>query len=378
MEEFIEIIEGYVKEDKISGTICGVYNGNTELFNFSAGYQDIDSGICINENSIFSLASLSKPLTSFAFLLLCEEKNIPLDSNVSAYIPKFSDLKILNEDGSFSKIYREINFIDLLTHTAGFSDFVYVDNSIDQMYIDLYVNVMQSNEEIYLKGFVDKILDLPLVSQPGEKWRYSISIDIIGLLIEIISGLSLDEFMSKKFFLPLKMNNTYFDLTKADPNLLCKVYFIDTQEGKLSGKSQVLPRESPKLYSGGNGIYSTFSDYRNFSKLLLNDGVFEGKRVCSENVINLFKKNYLTDKHLPYKIHSYNPIVDYGFGLGVRVKISKGSEEKISEYGWFNSLNSSFWINDKDKTMGLIMSNYSPPAYYNISNIFKIYCDENF
>jgi CubicO group peptidase (beta-lactamase class C family) len=254
----------------------------------------------------------------------------------------------------------------LLTHTSGLTYGVFGNTPVDKAYMEARVLVPD------LDGMVQKLAGLPLLFQPGERWHYSVSTDVLGKLIENVSGMTLDEFFETRIFRPLGMRDTGFYVQEAKVNRIATVYRPnDTRDGlevSINARKNPFVSRRPKMLSGGGGLYSTATDYLRFCQMLLNGGELFGKRVLSPKTVALMTRNHVGD---------FNPLnrKGFGFGLGVAIHMDpaeSGSLESVGTYYWGGIFNTTFFIDPEEQLIGIAMSQLSPNGHLDTARRFKL------
>jgi CubicO group peptidase (beta-lactamase class C family) len=361
------VMQSYVDNNKLPGLITMVARKGKIVHFEKYGMMDVDKPMQFN--TIFQIMSMSKPITSVAVMMLYEEGYFQLDDPVAKFIPEFKDLKVLSsidKDGiHVVDQIRPMTIRDLLTHTSGLT-YGFFGTPIDSIYNK--VNLQEGT----LKDMIDKLAKIPLLCQPGTAWNYSRSTDVLGYLVEVISGKPFDEFLKERIFIPLKMDDTDFYVPKEKINRCAAVYTPDENKGI---KVLVKPDEStisrPKFFSGGGGLYSTINDYLIFSQMLLNKGEFNGVRLLGSKTVELMTKNHLSNELSPLNVGFLQGV---GFGLGFAVRIDPtrilGS---AGEFGWAGAYNTFFWIDPEEQIIGILMTQFEPFNYYpSLNNEFKV------
>jgi CubicO group peptidase (beta-lactamase class C family) len=323
------------------------------------GMMDVDKPMQFN--TIFQIMSMTKPITSVAVMMLYEEGYFQLDDPVAKYIPEFKDLKVLSsidKDGiHVVDQIRPMTIKDLLTHTSGLSYGMFC-NPIDSIYNTI------SLEEGTLKDMINKLAKIPLLNQPGTKWNYSRSTDVLGYLVEVVSGKPFDEFLKERIFIPLKMRDTDFYVPKETINRCAAVYGLADNKGikAVFEPDTNIISKPPKFFSGGGGLYSTATDYMIFTQMILNKGEYNGVRLLGSKTVELMTKNHIPDEFLPLAEWVY-PEMGFGLGFGVRIDQLQilGS---VGEYGWGGILNTYFWIDPKEQLIYILMTQFTPYNYY--------------
>jgi CubicO group peptidase (beta-lactamase class C family) len=301
------------------------------------GYADFETLEPYEENSIFRIYSMTKPITTVALMTLYDEGKFELDDPVSEYIPGIAGTMVWDNTGSSLKPQAQpMTIRHLLTHSAGYTYGWNPDEYVDS----LVIAAGSARRNGSLADMIQLLTGLPLKFQPGTDYEYGLSIDVAGYLIEVLSGMPLDEFFRERIFKPLKMEDSGFYVPEEKHDRLVPLYNIN-KDGRLVKVGNGRPdafKSKPELFSGGGGMVSTVPDYTRFCRMLMNKGILEGERILEESTVELI----MTDQ-LP-------PGVDYrkgyGYGLGGSVKYSSG------EYCWLGAATTNFWI---DPTNNLIV-----------------------
>jgi len=342
-------LQALIDNDKITGaSVIVARKGKIVLFeNF--GMMDRDAKKPMQPDTIFRIYSMTKPITSVAAMMLYEQGKLKLDDPVSKYIPKFKSLKVYAESGKHEDQTREMSVRDLFRHTSGLTYGFFGNTPVDKMYMAKSVLDRDSS----LQDMIDKLSEIPLLHQPGTKWHYSVSTDVLGYLVQEISGQSLDKFFKKRIFKLLDMKDTAFRVARKKADRFAACY-----GPKLSGglrvvdepaKSQYLKK--PSLFSGGGGLVSTARDYMRFCQMLLNKGQLDGKRLLRPETVEMMTSNQLPD--------SVNRGQGQGFGLGFSVRLRDDKFPK-GEYGWGGAASTHFWISPRDELLVIALSQYMP------------------
>jgi CubicO group peptidase (beta-lactamase class C family) len=307
------LLQGHVNKGEIHGCQAYVFQRGNVIVNKTYGYMDIENNRPLEKDAIFRIASMTKILTAAAALKLYEEGKFLLDEPVKKYIPEFANLRVIapnckNEDALLTiPLERDITIRDLFRHTAGFG---YGGNDVVGR---LYAKKIIFSESLTLKQFVQAITSVPLKYQPGSKWEYSYANDILGYLIEVISGKPLDLYMDEVIFKPLGMINTGFYVSPEKLNKLCNYYeYADNKLKLIDGGTSSKYAKRPSFISGGGGGVSTAEDYSKFCQMLLNYGEYNGKRILSRQTVELLVSNQIGE----IKDRSFT-VSGFGFGVGV-------------------------------------------------------------
>jgi CubicO group peptidase (beta-lactamase class C family) len=341
-------VQGLVDEEKIAGASVLVARKGKVVFFETFGMMDKEADKPVGEDTIFRFYSMTKPVTSVAVMMLYEQGKIKLDDTVSKYAGPFKDLKVYDESGTPVEPRREMTVRDLLRHTSGLTYGFFGDTAVDRMYRESGV----LDRETSLDDMVDKLGKIPLLYQPGTRWHYSVSTDVLGHLVETVSGESLDVFFERRIFVPLGMEDTGFLVPQDKVDRFAVCY------GPVPGKGLRVsddPRKSeflekPGLLSGGGGLVSTVGDYLRFCRMLLNRGELDGTRLLRAETVEMMTKNQLPDSV------SWN---GQGFGLGFSVQVTEG-QYGAGEYGWGGAASTHFWIHPKHELIVIALSQLMP------------------
>lgn len=342
------------------GTALIIRNGKIVYYK-AAGYNDLDSRTPMQKEHIFRIASQTKAITSVAIMILFEEGKLLLDDPVSKYIPAFKKQQVLDKFNPSDTTYtttpakKEITIRELLTHTSGLGYAQIGSKEANAIYAKHDLTAGLGVQEDKLLDAMNRLAKLPLMHQPGEKWTYGLNTDLLGCLVEVISGMSLDEFFRKRIFEPLGMKDTYFIIPKEKATRLVNLYREDST-GKLvkatgnmlNGKTITpnYPLEASTYYSGGAGLSSTIYDYAVFLQMLLNNGMYNGKRILSRNAVRMMTMNQIGDLSRG----------DDKFGLGFQVVTERGSARTPAQAGtfsWGGAFATSYWVDPKEKMVML-------------------------
>jgi CubicO group peptidase (beta-lactamase class C family) len=326
----------------------------------------------MREDAIFRIASMTKPITSVAVMMLYEEGKLLLSDPLSKYIPEFKEPKVivLNDPKDPKSGYttvparREITILDLLTHTSGISYRFWGKVPVAKLYEEAGVSDGLSPTAGTIGEAVKRIAGVPLNNQPGEHWEYGLNTDVLGYLIEVVSGMSFDAFLKQRIFQPLDMRDTQFYVSEAQRPRVVSLYVPGQQGGIVKAAdaetrwgdlvfAAALPYSQSRTYfSGGGGLSSTARDYLRFSQMLLNGGELDGQRILSPKSVALMASNHIGRISI-WDYYSPGAIGNLGdkFGLGFGVKSEAGQNElgSVGEYMWAGIFNTRFWIDPKEK-----------------------------
>jgi CubicO group peptidase (beta-lactamase class C family) len=396
-----DVMQRYVEETHIPGIVTIVYRKGELLHNKSFGLLGPDKNKPMQTDAIFRIYSMTKPIVCTALLMLFEQGKLQLFDPVSHFIPGFRKLKVyaggiaskrrqtswegVNRALELIDPVREVTVYDLLTHTSGITYDWIEHGPVEDMYREHLVRTDKP-----LAEFVDDLLEMPLAFQPGSEFRYSFSHDVVGRLIEVISGQPLDRFLRENIFEPLKMVDTGYNVPKDkldrvaamygardpdDPNL--KPTWKLAEEGKfgwISNPSGYFENREHKIFRGGQGLLSTAGDYLRFCLMLLNQGELDGERILGRKTVELMTTNHLPDSMLPFDINGKS-FREYGYGLGVRVLVDPRQSQipgSIGEFGWSGAALTYFWIDPVEEFIGIDMAQFMPDIFYKLNEDFRV------
>jgi CubicO group peptidase (beta-lactamase class C family) len=352
-----------VDQQKVAGAVAVVARqGKIVLFE-AVGQQDIAAQKPMKRDTIARIYSMTKPITSVAVMILVEEGKLALDDPVAKYLPEFKDVKVFAgvKDGKqrLTKPERPPTIRDLLRHTSGLTYGFFGNTDVDQRYRK--VNMLDRGST--LVDMAKKLGELPLLDQPGTRFRYSVSTDVLGRIVEVVSGEDFDDFLHDRIFTPLGMKDTGFAVSDGKLDRFAVSY-----GRKLFGGLRVMEapqlsiyRRYPKLLSGGGGLVSTARDYIRFCQMLLNRGELNGRRVLRAESVEAMTTNQLPDKAYPIRLGVVRPGVGFGLGFSVVVEKTKDSKRsRVGEYGWGGAASTHFWISPKDDLAVVVLTQLMP------------------
>lgn len=353
------VMKQYVADGKLAGAVLKIHQDGREVFSGVYGWRDREANAPMQEDTIFRIASQTKALTSTAIMMLMEEGKLVLDDPLGKFLPEWSKTTVAVANPKAKSGYdvvpakRPITIRDLLSHTAGIS---YGTGPAEKAWKDAGVYGWYfADKSVPVSEVVAKMAKLPMAAQPGEQWVYGYNTDILGVVVEKLSGKSLDVFLRERVIDPIGMTDTAFCLPADKANRLAVVYSAKDGKserapspGALDGVSHIgqgAYLNGPcKAFAGGAGLLSTARDYSRFLQMLLNGGVFEGKRYLSRKSVELMSHDTLVTA-------AYQP--GQGFGLGFRVTKDPslmGNLGSVGDYGWGGAYHSTYWV---DPAQGL-------------------------
>ena len=374
------LFKEYIDKRWIAGGAAIVARDGKIVYYKALGYDDIDTKAPLKRDAIFRIASQTKAITSVAVMMLYEEGKFLLTDPVSKYIPEFKNQQVLDKFNAADTTYttvpakREITIHDLLTHTSGIA---YAQIGSKESNAIYYKNGIVGGigvGKILLADKMKKLGSLPLFHQPGEKWTYGLNTDLLGYLVEVVSGMSLADFFSKRIFQPLGMKDTYFYLPKEKYKRLATLYAEDSLKLVIKAKDtdningefiSKYPITDGTYYSGGGGLSSTALDYAIFMQMMLNGGTYNGKRILSRASVNMMTVSQYDKIDWP----------DNKMGLGFSISTEKSmasSPLSPGSYEWGGMFSSSYWVDPKEKIVAQLFLNEFPQSQGEIHEKFKV------
>ncbi|RKU32653.1 serine hydrolase [Candidatus Poribacteria bacterium] len=343
------VIQGYVDAGKIPGALTMIAREGRLVHFEKFGTQDVASAKPIEFDTIFRIYSMTKPITSIAVMMLYEEGHFQLGTPVSELIPAFKDMQVYTENGEdIVDTETEMTVKHLLTHTSGLIYGGDGEHPINQRYRD--ANYYRGD----LAYMAQELGKIPLYCHPGSAWNYGMSTDVLGYLVEVVSGMSFAEFLKTRIFNPLGMNDTAFSVPDEKADRYMTLY-----EPAEDGGIQVIenaPVSSGPLsffHSGGAGLQSTAADYLRFCQMLLNDGELDGERLLGKKTVELIRVNHISDDWQPLER------TGCGFGLGFAVVTDVADTHSLGSlgaYSWGGLASTTFWIDPVEELIGILMT----------------------
>ena len=371
------LINEYIKNDWVKGVVTIVVKDNQVVQYQGYGYANAQTKTPMEKDELFRIASQTKALTATGIMILFEQGKLYLDEPVADFIPEFKNPVVLDkfnpEDSSYTTVpaKRNITIRDLLTHTSGIDYAGIGSEKMRAIYAKagLYPG-FDLDKKNSLQDAIKILAKLPLVHQPGEKWTYGLNFDVLGSVIEVISGTSLSDFLTKNIFEPVGMNDTYFNVPATKANRLATVYTEDSLhhvvalDKKKSGIDPDYPLVQKTYFSGGADLTSTAIDYAKFLRMLLNGGTYNGHEILAPRTVEL-----MTSNQLDFKFNGVN-----GFGLSFEVVSNEGADRGVRNKGtfaWGGYWGTTFWADPKAHLVCLIMTQQTPNSHGDLSEKFK-------
>ena len=371
------VLEESVEADLIAGAVGLIAVDGEVVFREAVGWKDIHGEEPMAEDTIFRIASMTKPITSAAVMMLIEEGRLHLDDPVSQFISEFQGLEVVvlgsNGDRPFAPTRGEITVRHLLTHTAGISYRFSGVEPLTSLYSEAGISDGLSQTDGTIGQGMRRLATLPLLHEPGTAWKYGLSTDVLGYLIEIVSQRTLEQFFRERIFEPLGMKDTYFFLPEEKVSRLASVYrpvrdglreLTDEpiQEGPVIFSTSYHYRGPRTYFSGGAGLVSTVDDYFRFCQMILNGGELEGVRLLKSETVDLMTTNQIDDLSVGEG--------KFGFGFSIETRGGRPA------WGWGGFFFTRFWIDPREEVVGIFMSQLWPNQRSPVDEAFRSVANE--
>jgi CubicO group peptidase (beta-lactamase class C family) len=370
-------MQRYIDRGLVPGVVTLVARRGRVVHFEAIGYRDVAAKEPMTTDTIFRIASMTKPIASVALMMLYEEGHFLLNDPITKFLPEFANMKVaqaVSPDDPTGAPYklapatRPITFKHVLTHTAGFP------NSYRGITREEYAKTYtRKGPQETIADVVKRLATMPLNFNPGEAWEYGPATDVVGRLVEVISGLTLDEYLKKKIFEPLKMTDTHFYVPTSKLNRFAANYEPDKQNGNKIKLVEAPTAESRYVklphnyFSGAGGLASTAADYVRFQQMMLNGGELDGVRILGRKTVELMTTNHTGDLPL------WLPGPGFGFGLGYSIVKDigmTGQSGSVGEYGWGGAFCTYFRVDPKEELIGVMMTQVRPYDHLNIRQEF--------
>lgn len=366
----------FIDEEQLAGAVTVVARRG-KIAHFEAfGMMDIEADKPMRKDTIFRIYSMTKPIAAAAVMMLREDGKLKLDAPASTYLPELGGLKVAaDSEGESLRLVdadRDMTVRDLMCHTAGLpgaARYMAGQTAVDKHYREAGLHRLH---EYNLQEMVERLGRIPLLYQPGTKWHYSIAADVLGRLIEVVSGQSFDVFLAERIFQPLGMYDTgfYVPMEKIDrfanmygPKSAEGLQTINAPEGGTGHVSKNSFIQKPKFLSAGGGLVSTAADFARFCLMLSGKGALEGERLMKSESVELMTRNHLPEHLIPLDKKPDERYAGLGFGLGVSVRVQQTDwvpTSQVGEYGWIGGTSTEFWISPRDKLVAITLAQHIP------------------
>ena len=379
-------INQWIKEEQLNGATMLILRNGKIIYHRSYGFANKELNIPMRNDHIFRIASMTKPVISVAAMMLYEEGKFLLTDPVSKFIPAFKDPVVLDKYNASDTTYttvpakREITIRDILSHTSGIGYAQIGTGPANAIYYKNKINGGIGTPYSTLKDVITRLAKLPLLVQPGEQYYYGLNTDVLGYLIEVISGMPLDKYLQQRIFDPLGMKDTYFFLPKEKQSRLVPLYTQQGTQTKLRVQDSLISlngtfyRDFPTTpngtyFSGGAGLASTAYDYALFGQMLLNGGEIFGKRILSPATIELMTSNQIGDLLM---WGDANKARRFGLGFGILTDFAERTTMiPAGSYGWDGMFGSHYWTDPKSKMVVVFMRNVWPTDHWDYGDRIK-------
>ena len=383
LNRVVDLCERYVNEGKLPCAQVQIVQEGDVVLRHTTGMADIESSKPLDDDSIFRIYSMTKPITSIALMQLYEQGKFLLEDPVEKFLPAFKDPVVLLGGSLLKPETRPAQTVmtirDLLTHTSGLTYGFHFQNNLDQMYRDQKLGgpltEKQGRANVSLEEGIDRLGSLPLLFDPGTAWNYSMSTDVCGRLIEVIGGCSLDEYLEENIFKPLGMEDTGFFVTEDKVDRFTSNYILGSDRSlERIDPAEDSPYLKERLFlSGGGGLISTTDDYQKFVNMLLNAGAFGEEQIIGRRTLELMTMNHLPQGRLLNEVgqstFSETALAGMGFGLGFSVLMDPAANAglgTIGEFAWGGAASTRFWVDPVEKVSCIFMTQFMPSSYYPI------------
>jgi CubicO group peptidase (beta-lactamase class C family) len=357
-----------VDAGKIAGAVALIVKDGEMVYHKSFGFADMDSQAPMRTDSIFRIASMSKAITTVGAMMLYEQGRFQLNDPLAKYIPEFASMSVIagmDDEGRITETapaMQPIRIIDLMTHASGIG-YPFIPSKVQKTYRDAGLIDGLTVKDLELASQMKLLAEQPLMFEPGSAFAYGLSTDVLGYLIEVVSGRSLDDFFAEEIFEPLRMTDTYFYLPEDKAERLVTLYNhvdgVGLVEHEGSGtdievNDALYPIIGAKSYfSGGAGLSSTAQDYARFLQMLLNDGELDGTRILGRKSVELMRTGRVD--------WDGDSIPDFGLGFAVVSDLGRRGElASVGSYAWGGAFDTSYWIDPSERLIGVYMSQARP------------------
>lgn len=371
LERIGEVFQDYVEEGRIAGAVGMVLRNGKLAYVDAWGMRDLEAGDVMEEDDLFKICSMTKPVASVAVMTLYEEGHFFLSDPIGRYLPALANLRVANlaeasagQEIPTERARRQVTIHDLLRHTSGFTYGDLSNTVVDAVY--------REREILYQPTLEDQVAalgEIPLLYQPGTQWNYSVSVDVLGRLVEVVSGQPFDVFLRERIFDPLGMADTGFRVPDSKSDRVAPTYGHSGPDRALGPGDTSICDLPPTLFSGGAGLRSTAQDYARFAQMLLNGGELDGARILGRKTVELMTVDHL-EEGMPTGFLSPG----WSFGLGFTVKTEAGLDglpSSVGEYNWIGIQGTSFWVDPEEDLVGVFMVQIRPNRDITFRDQFK-------
>ena len=353
LERISEVSKSYIADEKVAGIATMVSRNGKIIYAKAFGERGVDDSKTLKIDDLFRIYSMTKPIVAVAAMQLYEKGMFHLSDPISKFLPELAELNVMDEEGNLTPNKEPISMQQLLTHTAGFS-YGFSNSKVDQEYNKAELWTSKDSDD-----FIKRVAALPLHYKPGERWHYSIAVDLTGVIVERLSGMGLDEYLQTHIFEPLGMVDTFFEVPKKKMNRFLPNHYYDYGEKSLKTVQETKEKynamsnyEDVSMFSGGGGLVSTAMDYMLFMEALQNGGSLNGNRILGPKTLQYMIRNHLSGSIEQKGGAGENPLDEasnngFGFGLGFGLVTNSVNNSIIGsegEYNWGGAAGTVFWI----------------------------------
>lgn len=365
-------LRSWINEGRVAGIACHISRHDEPQFELVAGKRDIEADKPMTRDTIFRLFSLSKPITAAAVMALLEDGELLLTDPVAEYLPEFADMNVFERPGAIRPVVeasvRNITIYDLLTHMSGFCYGNDPEHPVDRAYIEAELFAAGTKP---IRHVTRKLAGLPLKHQPGTRFEYSVSYDVLGALVEAVADLPFGDFLDRRFFAPLGMRDTGFDVPENKRDRFAALYGPGKDDRLMLVESPQSDRyKAPvTLQAGGQGLVSTLPDYLQFVRMLYRQGAVDGVRCLSRKSVEAMTMN-----HLPAALSGDMWMDGYGYGLGVGVLLDLAAHRglgTVGSYTWAGTASTYFWIDPAEGLVAILFTQFEPSSALAIPHEFR-------
>lgn len=358
-----DYITSAIAQNEVPNAAILVARSGKIVYQTLVGQRDIEAGEPLQPDTIYRIASMSKPITAVAAMMLLEEGKVQLEDPIAKFIPEFADPQVFSDGDKTIPANCEITIRHLFTHTSGIG-YAFLNDRLGALMEK--AGLKESPIKLTTGEYIRKLAQLPLVNHPGEAWLYGYSLDVLGHLIEVLSGLTFDDFLQKRLFAPLSMHDTGFFVPEDKRNRLATLYAKEDDHWVHSTESSghltshtCCERQS--CHFGGADLVSTLNDYTRFAQMLLNGGQLDGVRLLGRKTVGRMATNSIGDIEMsmlfpiPFAIALHGDTM--GLGMGIRQDRGRfGGLESVGSFGWGGGFNTVFWVDPAEELIGVVMS----------------------
>jgi CubicO group peptidase (beta-lactamase class C family) len=369
-------LDRYVQDGRLPGWMVVIGREGQVAYSAMGGRRDLEAGLPVEADTLWRIYSMTKPITTVAAMMLWEEGAFELKDEVARFIPAFADARVYVAGSSLKPVteplVEPVRLWHLMTHTSGLTYGFHWTHVVDALYRSKGFE-WGTPPGMDLAACCDAYARLPLLFQPGTEWNYSVATDVLGRVVEVVSGRSLDQFFTERIFGPLGMTDTGFQVKEADAGRLAALYSPDPRSGRATRNDLMGGKilEPPSALSGGGGLASTAYDYHRFAQMLLNGGELDGVRLLGPRTVR-----YMASNHLPggvdleafgRPLFSETTFDGVGFGLGFSVvqdPVANKSPASAGEFAWGGAASTAFWIDPVERMTVLFLTQLLPSSTY--------------